>query len=471
MHPDPEIAQLKEEVATLRRQMRELRQLITVEYDETPERRPLFVNLRCGVIILCNPSAPDDIQGMLCASDEGASLSLRSGKDSGYLYLTAENGSPCVQLFANGNQEAIQLTVLEKTSRGQIAVFDQGKPRAVMKSTEHGGVLSVVHDDGKTRACIIGDVNGGEAHVIGAQGHSAVKLAGNPEQGGFIAVNNLAGQPRAAISATPEGAAIHLFQAEAKIGIAMIAQPDNAALFLQTGDEKQNRVSLMTCASGADVRVHDAKGTVVAELTNEPEGGGLRLCDRAGKERISLRQADTGPFMRFNAGNGDHLMLLSGIGDAASLNLQSTAGHRILLTAPASGATIMMFQPKDELQIALGCSEKSPAIQLLPKAGESPVASLHVTEHGGVCLLSDREGIHRAGLAANLTGGQVSIFNDLGIIRAELACADDGGLLKLNWGGNIGVSAIATHQGGGVLVNDANGELRASLPANNEEED
>lgn len=103
---------------------------------------------------------------------------------------------------------------------------------------------------------------------------------------------------------------------------------------------------------------------------------------------------------------------------------------------------------------------------LLPPtlAGRSSAGSLFVGEHGGVCLLSDREGDRRAGLAANQAGGQATSFNDLGILRAKLACASDGGLLKLNWGGIVGVSALAMHEGGGVIVNDANGNPSASVP-------
>ena len=92
-------------------------------------------------------------------------------------------------------------------------------------------------------------------------------------------------------------------------------------------------------------------------------------------------------------------------------------------------------------------------------------------EIGGVCVLSDFDGTRRAGMAANQSGGMVALYNDLGIQRVELGCAEDGGLLKLNWGGNIGVSALATHQGGAVLVNDANGELRDSLPDSGADDD
>ena len=47
---------------------------------------------------------------------------------------------------------------------------------------------------------------------------------------------------------------------------------------------------------------------------------------------------------------------------------------------------------------------------------------------------------------------------------AELACASDGGLLRLNWGGTLGVSALAMHEGGIIITNDANGNTNASVP-------
>ena len=50
------------------------------------------------------------------------------------------------------------VTVVGRSVPGghQIAVFDHGKPRALMKSTDQGGGLSVVNDGGKVRACMIG---------------------------------------------------------------------------------------------------------------------------------------------------------------------------------------------------------------------------------------------------------------------------------------------------------------------------
>ena len=129
MNSDSELAQLKEEVATLRQQMRELRQLITVEYDDTPERNPACVNLRCGAILMCHPSAPSEYRGVICASEDGATLSLSSREGGGNILLTADTAEPCLQLFTQKTHEAIQLTVLPETGgsttvtvNGSIAV-------------------------------------------------------------------------------------------------------------------------------------------------------------------------------------------------------------------------------------------------------------------------------------------------------------------------------------------------------------
>ncbi len=470
MNPDPALAQLQQEVATLRQQLNELRQFLKIQHEDTPERKAVALRITCTTLELCHPTAPDDVQGTLCATGKGPFLNLWSRDSDASLLVTAQD-TPVIQLFSKDGEEAIQLAVDNETGRGQIAIFDQGKPRAVMKSTEKGGVLSVVHDDGKTRACIISEADGGEAHVIGAQGHSAVKLAGNPELGGYLTVNNLAGRPRAAISAIENGAALHILKEEGQIGVGLIAKSDSAALFVQTGDEHQNRVCLFSHDAGSYVRIYDAQGTVSAELTDESAGGGLRLCDHNGKDRHTLRQTEQGPILCLRSAKGENLATLSALNDDGMADLCSGTGHKATLVSAKAGPALFLSDPQGAPQVVLAGGGGTPGLLLQPQAGQWPVAGFYIGEHGGVCLLSDREGIRRAGLAANLTGGQVSIFNDLGIIRAELACADDGGLLKLNWGGNIGVSAIATHQGGGVLVNDGNGELQASLPASDDEED
>ena len=85
-------------------------------------------------------------------------------------------------------------------------------------------------------------------------------------------------------------------------------------------------------------------------------------------------------------------------------------------------------------------------------------------------MVSGTDGIRRAGICATRDGGQLSLFNDLGIERVLLGSADDGGALKLNWGGTVGVAALAAEAGGAILVNDASGQVRASLPPVQEEE-
>ena len=469
MNPDPELARLALEVADLRLQLTELKQFLRLERDETPARKAMSLHIRCSSLDLRHPTAPDDVQGHLSATDEGPSLTLWARATDASIHLTAVE-SPALHLFDKSGEEAAQVAVETETGRGQMVVFDQGKPRALLKSTDKGGVLSVVHDDGKVRACVISAAEGGEIHVVGAQGKTAVKLASNPEMGGFFTVNNLEGEPRAAVCATKAGGGCHIWRGDGQVGIALLVQPESAAVFVQTGDDHHSRVSLFSHQSGGSIRIYDAKGTAVAELSDELEGGGLRLSDRAGKERLALRQGKDGAFVSLRGEHDEHLILLSAMGGHGSLDLKGQLGHRVLLSAPDNGATLVMMAPKDVPQIILDCTEQTPSLRLVPGAGQWPVASLHAGEHGGVCLLSDREGIRRAGLAANQSGGQVSIFNDLGISRAELACASDGGALRLNWGGTVGVSALAMHEGGVVTVNDANGEAIANLPEREEEE-
>src|SRR6516164_9851970 len=152
-----QVTRLTEQVAALQHQLGQLQQFLCVETRPDLEGAPSFLTLRCASVSLCNPQNPTQTQGLLAGSNTGASFSLSGidGKDR--IMLSAQHDLPRCTLFAADLKEAVELSLDPGSGRGLISVSDAGKPRTLMKASDIGGVISVVHDDGRPRALLFGN--------------------------------------------------------------------------------------------------------------------------------------------------------------------------------------------------------------------------------------------------------------------------------------------------------------------------
>jgi hypothetical protein len=82
MTPETELAHLRQEVATLRKQMNDLLRFITIEHDDETEE-PRNMNLSCGAIMLREPWAPHRMQGFLGCSGERPCVTLYDSREKG----------------------------------------------------------------------------------------------------------------------------------------------------------------------------------------------------------------------------------------------------------------------------------------------------------------------------------------------------------------------------------------------------
>jgi hypothetical protein len=203
-----ELDQLKREVAALRGELAGLKQFFSVEKRGEGNRRPIL-HIQCSTLTLRDPTDPNRLQGMLAANEDGPALSLWGSDAKARVILSAKKDVACCDLFSKDLKPAVQITVDEPSGRGQVGVLEAGKPRAVMKATDQGGVVSVVHDDGQVRALMLSrEHDGGEFMAVTPDMKTGVKISAGAPQGGMVSVNRSNGKPGVLLACTDQSGAV-----------------------------------------------------------------------------------------------------------------------------------------------------------------------------------------------------------------------------------------------------------------------
>jgi hypothetical protein len=217
--PETEIAALNQEVARLRKEMNELRRFIRYQppgMDDDGKPEDAYLDIQCTFLTLVHPGDPSRARARLFADQEGAWLALMDKEEKTRLLLTVEkdetefrlNGAggkckaslrldkdePQLNLFGPEDKIGVQIRVEAAEGRGVVGVCEGGKPRAVMKATEIGSAISVVHDGGLTRMTMIGTETNGELIGITQDMKAGVKISADGQNGGYITVNNAVGK-------------------------------------------------------------------------------------------------------------------------------------------------------------------------------------------------------------------------------------------------------------------------------------
>lgn len=233
MKAENELADLKQEVTRLRREMDELRQFLhyhppgTGDLDQ-PEAA--YLSIRCAIFQLAHPSNPNLSQVNIIGGRNGAFVSVMGqdektrvlmqvdkdvpevslfGADSQYkASLRYTLGEPWFELYGKEGKIGVQLRAVGDEGRGQIGVCAAGKARAIMKATEQGGVVSAVHDDGHARITMVSTESNGELFAVTPDMKIGVKIAADGLDGGFITVNRANGKAGVILSNTPLGGTV-----------------------------------------------------------------------------------------------------------------------------------------------------------------------------------------------------------------------------------------------------------------------
>jgi hypothetical protein len=242
MNTETEIESLKKEVARLRREMDEYRQFIRYnppQEDDDGKPQSAYLSIRCTFLSLFHPSdASKSMVNIMCAPD-GGFISLLGkderprlllnmetgvpelcmfGDDNQYkASLRMDNGEPSLELYGKENKIGVQLKVEGEAGRGQVGVCEAGKPRAGMKATELGGIISAVHDDGHARITMASTLNNGELLAVTPDMKIGVKIAADALDGGLITVNRANGNAGVILSSTAIGGTVLVQDQHGKI--------------------------------------------------------------------------------------------------------------------------------------------------------------------------------------------------------------------------------------------------------------
>jgi hypothetical protein len=217
MEQNTEIARLTAEVAELRHQVAELRQFFSIERSENAPDLPKALTLRCTAIHLQDPTDPSRTQGFFSASQEGPCLSLWGSDQKARMILRVEAGGTMCQLFGPDLKLAVELQVDEANCRGQVGVLEAGKPRTVMKASETGGVVSVVHDDNHARVMLHADAECGELIAVNQDLQTSVKISSDGLSGGLVTVHSNTGKPGVVLAGTAIGGLVMVNDSNGKL--------------------------------------------------------------------------------------------------------------------------------------------------------------------------------------------------------------------------------------------------------------
>lgn len=459
-----QVAALSQQVTRCKDQLAELRQFLTVEERDDLEGSPKILHIRCWGLTLCNPAKPNRTQGLLMGSETGPFLALWGSDEKARITLSAEDDTAGCSFYSKDLKEAVTIRVDEPAGRGEVGVFEAGQPRAILKATPQGGCVSVVHDDGKVRGTMVSSASGADVLLVNPDMKPVVKLTSETEKGGFICVNAPNGKPAVALTPNEQGGSVLVMHRQGGVGCALTTAAQGGAVQVSASQGKAG-ATLMVTDSGAMVSVSNAEGVRVAELATDNQRGSVSLSDAQGKERLALRQSDQGPFLALKTGEDKTHVMLSCFDGQGELDLESPEGAVTALKTHKGGSSLSMTNAQGKLTLYAGHLDGKTAVHLQPTDEENAAVSLFTQADGeGAVMVSAKDGYRRAALSAAKDGGQLLLFNDLGLERALVACVQDGGAVRLSWGGTMSVAALARHEGGAVIVNDAEGKPAATLP-------
>jgi hypothetical protein len=206
-----DLAELKKEMANLRRDLDRVLQMLGQETDLPEQLR--FLQLEAGALSIRH-------------SGENAPIVLQAQQGGAGVYLNDAEGRPraVIQVDEEGahfeiwNKQRQVVVSIGETNDGAGEIYvagADGKPRAGLKVTPVGGAVSAQNADGHINTLMIGKGDGGTIVVADADGHPLVEIAAITGQG-TVAVKQASGAQAAALTSDESGGALAVFDSEGR---------------------------------------------------------------------------------------------------------------------------------------------------------------------------------------------------------------------------------------------------------------
>ncbi len=233
METTTELAELRKEVATLKQEMAELKRFLHIQ--RHPAKEPgtsakMSLNISCSSLSLNDAMDERNMSktlGGFWIEKGGPSFFLWGNDDRARAVLEVRDNKPALYLYNDDLKPAVVAT-LDKTDHAYVAVLDHGKPRAALKATEPGGIVTVTHDDGFARATMRAEAEHGTVSVINADMKTVGELNAKCAlgSGGALLINTPVGKPSVVITSTPYSGFMAVHDAAGKLIATVPGSPE-----------------------------------------------------------------------------------------------------------------------------------------------------------------------------------------------------------------------------------------------------
>ena len=285
--------------------------------------------------------------------------------------------------------------------------------------------LGYTPDEGETDDLLIG----GHLTLREPNGQSSIDLTAY-NQGGSIAVDDSDGNPAIQLSSHPFGPSI--------------------TFRTPTGDDM---MSLITGSEGAAIRLFDSAGKSRILLTTENDDASLYFCTAKGTPSITITARDpANPAIHiFTPGqlHGVSLITTSAGGQMAIFN--ADASHFISLSHDSSIGARLSFIDTQANQSCL----------TLCVGNDTYLGGLYFVSPDYTPLVS---------ILADPAGGQIHLFNELGIKRIAIDITGDQSDIILYTAGNGSIGLAANETSTGLITTDADADITNHWPGDDDEE-
>jgi hypothetical protein len=206
-----DLAELKSEISRLRRDLDRVLQILRQEKDLPEQRR--FSRPEAEVILI--REGTEDPPVVLRANHGEAAIYLNDaeGRRRGVFQVDEEGAH--LEIWNKQGQVVVSIGETEDGAGEVYVAGADGKPRAGLKVTPAGGVISAQTPEGRINALMIGKGDGGTIVVADADGRPLVEIAATEGQG-LVAIAQASGARAAVLSGDESGGALAVFDHEGK---------------------------------------------------------------------------------------------------------------------------------------------------------------------------------------------------------------------------------------------------------------
>ena len=235
-----ELAELRAEVARLRREMNRVNDALDLPDPRDPEYEPRpYGSVEFGQ--MCVRHDKKRLPVIVYSGEDESGVFLYDAKQRLRGAFVIGDDDLARLEIRNAEGEVVVRIGESADKRGEIIVHEaDGTPRAGLKVSDFGGVVSIVDEKGRALAAMTNSATGGQFFLTSPQQKVAVSLK-SVEAGGYLSLHDISGRLMGFLGVTPVGAAmtLHSEQGDPAVTLGGIgAAGGTVVLFNEDGEIK-----------------------------------------------------------------------------------------------------------------------------------------------------------------------------------------------------------------------------------------